>query len=108
MAEELSEELVVELDLSLSSGASPPWIVAGDSRSYSPMHASLPLVIVGIVNMVFQCSGSPREGSMTLGAPHLIAAVDLEDTSVTFGTRFGIFGQEFGGFDVVGITGMGV
>jgi hypothetical protein len=43
---------------------------------------------------------------MALGAPHLITTVDLEDTSVTFGTRFGIFGQEFGGFDVVGITGM--
>jgi hypothetical protein len=44
---------------------------------------------------------------MALGAPHLITAVDFEDTSVTFGARFGIFGQQFGGFDVVWITGMG-
>jgi hypothetical protein len=43
---------------------------------------------------------------MTLGAPHLITSVDFEDTSVTFGARFGIFGQQFGGFDVVWITGM--
>ena len=56
--------------------------------------------------MVFQCSGSPREGSMALGAPHLITAVDFEDTSVTLWARFGIFGQQFGGFDVVWITGM--
>ena len=56
--------------------------------------------------MGFDSSGSPREGSMALGAPHLITTVDFEDTSVTFGARFGIFGQEFGGFDIVWITGM--
>ena len=44
---------------------------------------------------------------MALGAPHLITSVDFEDTSVTFGARFGIFGQQFGGFDVVWIAGMG-
>jgi hypothetical protein len=43
--------------------------------------------------MGFDCSGSPREGSMALGAPHLITSVDFEDTSVTLGAWFGIFGQ---------------
>jgi len=106
VAEKLAEQLMGQLCLSLSSGAPPSGIVSSDSWSHPPIRASLPLVIVGIVNMVFEFSGSPREGRMALGAPHLITAVDLEDTSVTLGARFGIFGQEFGGFDVIRITGM--
>jgi len=57
--------------------------------------------------IMFEFSSSPREGRMALGAPHLITAVDFKDTSVTLGARLGIFGQEFGGFDVVRVTGMG-
>lgn len=74
---------------------------------YDPIVGSaLPFVIMWIVDMGFDASGAPAECGMALGAPHLVAAFDFVDSCAAFGAGFGVFVEQFGGFEVFGITGM--
>jgi hypothetical protein len=43
---------------------------------------------------------------MALGAPHLIASIDLENPGMALRAWFGIFGDQLGGLYVIWITGV--
>lgn len=68
--------------------------------------APLPFVVVWVVDVGFDATCAPAEGGMTLGTPHLVTAFDFEDTGGAFGAGLGVFVEQFGGFEVVGVAGV--
>jgi hypothetical protein len=61
---------------------------------------------MGIMDLGLYFAGSPRKCSMALGAPHLIASIDLSYTGMALRARFGIFGDQLGGLYVIWVTGV--
>ena len=60
---------------------------------------------MGVVNNpIHNVAGIPGEGRVTLGAPHLVAALDLADHYATPRAGPAVLRQQFGRGDILGFT----
>ena len=79
--------------------------IAGNTGCHAAILLPLPLVVMGIVDyarLLLTCA--PREGCVTLRAPHLIAALNLRNQRGTPRTGAAILGEKLRRCDIIGIA----
>lgn len=79
--------------------------IAGNTGCHAAILLPLPLVVMGIVDytrLLLTCA--PGEGCVALGAPHLVAALNLGYECGTPRTGAAILGEKLRRCDIVGIA----
>lgn len=71
------------------------WNVSGRARDDTTVLAEKLIVMRIVDHAIENVAGPPREASLALGAPHLVASVSFEDPHMALGTRARVLVQEF-------------
>ena len=79
--------------------------ITQDTWRYTAILLPLPLIEVWIVNNpCLLLASTPREGRVTLRAPHLVAAFNLADHDATARAGATILGEKLGSRYILGLT----